>query len=298
VIVVTVMGGLGNQMFQYATGRALSERTGRRLVLDTTMMPSGAPPYVRAFLLHGLPIDGRTRVIGRTLGALAGTGSRMQPFVADVRAVLRGALRRRTVSEPAHGHGPAVDLRTIPDRLAILYGYWQSPAYFEDSAALIRRELLPPIADDSAVAQLLRRLDQHDIIAVHARRGDYATLDHVARVFGTLDADHFVTMGTRIAEQCDRPAMVVLCEDTDWAKRHIRFDAPTFYAEESAPLSAVEGMALLSRAQHHVLSNSSYSWWGAWLADHPDQMVIRPRRWFSDEAIDETSRWPDDWTIG
>jgi hypothetical protein len=298
VIVVTMMGGLGNQMFQYATGRAISERTGRRLVLDTTMMPSGGPPYVREFLLDALPIDKKTRVFGRTVGALAGSGSRSQPFVADVRAVLRRTIRRWTVSELVSGQELPMDLRMIPDRLAVLYGYWQSPSYFEDSAALIRRELLPPSSHDSAVAQLLRRLDRHDIIAVHARRGDYVTLDHVARVFDTLDAGHFVSMGTRIAEQCDRPAMVVLCEDTDWAKAHLRFDAPTFYAEESAPLSAIEGMALLSRAQHHVLSNSSYSWWGAWLADHPDQVVIRPRRWLVDEAIDETSRWPDDWTTG
>jgi hypothetical protein len=288
VIVVTMMGGLGNQMFQYATGRAVSHRTDRRLVLDTTMMPSGEPPYVREFLLHGLPIDRATLIVGRTVGALAGSGSRIQPLAADVRAVLRSAFRRWTLAEPS-GQTLTLDPGSVPARLAVLYGYWQSPTNFSEIAPLIRRELLPPIAKDGAVAQLLRRLDQHDTIAVHVRRGDYVAVDHIARTFGTLGADHFVEMGTRVAETCDRPAMVVLCEDTAWAKTNIRFDAPTFYAEESAPLSAIEGMALLSRTRHHVLSNSSFSWWGAWLADHPDQKVIAPGQWFTDP--------PTDWTF-
>jgi len=294
VIVVTMMGGLGNQMFQYAAGRAVSLRSGRRLVLDRTLLPSGDPPYVRDFLLHELPIDRSVRTFGRSIGSMAGAGRRSQFFVADVRAVLRGALRRWTITEP---QGGVRDLRELPDHLAILYGYWQSPAYFDDFAPKLRRELQPPIAKDSSVARLLRRLEQHEVIAVHARRGDYATIDHITRVFGTLDGDHFVRMANRVAEQCDRPAMVVLCEDTDWAKEHLRFDAPTFYAEEASALSPVEGMALLSRSRHHVLSNSSFSWWGAWLADHPEQTVIAPRRWFADEAIDERTRFPADWTV-
>jgi hypothetical protein len=296
VIVVTMMGGLGNQMFQYAVGRAVSERTGRRLVLDRTTMPSGAPPYVREFLLDALPIDAATRTVGRRFGAMAGSGSRAQTVFADLRGVLRGTLRRWTIAEP-NGEDVVVDLTTIPDRLAVLYGYWQSPAYFSDVAPLIRRELLPPIHADSAPGKLLRQLKGHDVIAVHARRGDYVTVDFVAKVLGTLDAEHFVTMGTRIAEQCDRPAIVVLCEDTGWAKEHLRFDVPTFYAEEDAPLSPVEGIALLGRARHHVLSNSSFSWWGAWLADHADQTVIAPRQWFAHRPIDERFRFPDDWTI-
>jgi hypothetical protein len=295
VIVVTVMGGLGNQMFQYAVGRALSQRTGRRLVLDASLMPSGEPPYLREFLLDRLPIDPATRIVGRPIGSLASPDRRAGSAVGTVRTVLRGALRRWTLTEPT-GTDRVLG-GVIPDRLALLYGYWQSPAYFDALAPVIRRELRPSIAADGRVARILRRLQDHDVIAVHARRGDYATIDHVARVFGTLGGEHFVTMGTRVAAQCDRPAIVVLCEDTAWAKEHLRFDAPTVYAEESAPLSPIDGIALLSRAQHHVVSNSSFSWWGAWLADHPDQIVIRPRRWFAGADIDEGSRWPVDWTI-
>jgi len=295
VIVVTMMGGLGNQMFQYAVGRALSQRTGRRLVLDASLMPSGEPPYLREFLLDQLPIDPATRVVGRTIGSLASPDNRGGSAVGTVRTVLRGTLGRWTLTEPTDTD--CILRGVIPDRLALLYGYWQSPAYFDAFAPVIRRELLPSIAAESPVARILRRLQDQEVIAVHARRGDYATIDHVARLFGTLDAEHFVTMGTRIAAQCDRPAMVVLCEDTAWAKEHLRFDAPTVYAEESTPLSPIEGVALLSRARHHVLSNSSFSWWGAWLADHPDQIVIRPRRWFPGADIDEGFRWPVDWTI-
>ncbi len=296
MIVVTVMGGLGNQMFQYAVGRALSQRTGRRLVLDASLMPSGEPPYLREFLLDQLPIDPATRIVGRPIGSLASPDRRAGSAVGAVRTVLRDTLGRWTLTEPTDTD--RVLGGVIPERLALLYGYWQSPAYFDAFEPAIRRELLPPIAAESPVARILRRLQDREIIAVHARRGDYATIDHVARLFGTLDAEHFITMGDRIAAQCDRPAMVVLCEDTAWAQQHLRFDAPTVYAEESAPLSPIEGVALLSRARHHVLSNSSFSWWGAWLADHPDQIVIRPRRWFPGEETDKGFRWPIDWVVG
>jgi hypothetical protein len=295
MIVVTVSGGLGNQLFQYAFGRSLSLRTGRRLRFDLSLMPSGSGDFARTFLLDRFP-SAEVRTVGARLGRAASEDQRGNQRVVLARGLLRRALAPLTVIEPSDVD-VLLQTQDIPARLAILQGHWQSPAYFDDIAALIRTELRPGLAVDSPGATLLRQLEGHEIISVHVRRGDYVKLDHIARMFPTMDAPQVMRMGAQAAQSCEDPAFLVFSDDPAWAQEHLRFDAPMLHADAVATLSSVEVLALMSRAQHHVIANSSLSWWGAWLAEPAGQTVIAPRSWFAHRDIDPLFRFPPHWQV-
>jgi len=89
--------------------------------------------------------------------------------------------------------------------------------------------------------------------------------------------------------------VIVTSDDPSWVARELRFDVPTVHAELEAPLSTVDSLALMSRCDHHVISNSSFSWWGAWLASSAGQQVIYPQNWLVDRAVDAAFRFPSTW---
>ena len=292
MIVVTLRGGLGNQMFQYAFGRGMAETSGRKLVLDLTMLPTGASPYLRAYALDSMPLDGSLWKIGR-LGKSAAT-SRSRPQVAQLGRVARGRLQRWVVKEPKND--TLLHSADLPEHLAICVGYWQSPQYFEAIADEIRRELTPKPTAKGRVSDILRRTSGTHRIAVHVRRGDYVTDSSVRKVHGLQSADSVVDAVEGILEQVRGEAsVIVLSEDSGWCEQNLRFSARTIFAEASGRLPAAEVLALMSNCESHVIANSSLSWWGAWLAGETAQHVLYPTHWFAQRSIRPEFRFPQAW---
>lgn len=292
MIVVTLMGGLGNQMFQYAFGRGVAVSLGRRLVLDAMGLPTGEPPHRRYYALDGLPLSAAVSVVGAT--AASDRGEDSQPIKRGVRRLALRLLERQVVREP--GLDDLLPLGTIPKHLAFLRGYWQSPAYFEHVARQIRHELTPETEPGGRVERLLERLADETTIAVHVRRGDYATVSSVASFHGLQDVAYYRRAVETIAiEVGGRITAVVVSDDPQWAERDLKLDVPVVHAEAESPLSQHETLALMSRCHHHVIANSSFSWWGAWLAQHASQRVIYPERWFLRHEVDPKFRFPSTW---
>ncbi len=293
MIVTTIMGGLGNQLFQYAAGRAAALRTGRPLVLDATLLPSPADGGLRRLDLPQLPI-----AAARTLRRPGRRGRERPPSAAHaaLRPLLRRALRRWTVVDPMT-HDVLVDLTRPPGPVALLHGYWQSHRYFADLDDLIRSELTPDVPRGGRVNDLLRATDGRDLVALHVRRGDYVTDPGVARVFGTQGEGYYRSGCDHVLAGCDRPIVVVVSDDPAWAAANLDLGVETLHPELEGPLVPVEVLAVISRARHAVIANSSLSWWGAWLGSHATQRVVAPRRWFAGREVDPVHRFPPSWTL-
>lgn len=288
MIIVPLQGGLGNQMFQYAFGRGVSTALDRRLVLDLTMLPTGKGEHRRTYGLDVFPI--RSGVLRLGLGR----DERGNGVVSASGRAARRMLRRRILAEPESD--ALVGLEEIPAGLAICVGYWQSPTYFEGIRAEIRQELTPPIPVGSGAARVLDEAGDEPLIAVHVRRGDYVQRRGVSAFHGARSADYFHRAVHSIVDRTgDRASVVVLSDDPAWADANLRFRVRTIHAELQHPLPTVEALAVMSRCQHHVIANSSFSWWGAWLAEHPDQRVVYPRKWFASRDVDPQFRFPVHW---
>ena len=293
MIIVPIMGGLGNQMFQYAFGRAMATELDRHLVLDLTMMPTGRPPYLRRYELPRLPI--------RSVSSIAAPGPETEvlasrPRVGRLGRNARGLVGRRLVREPKEG----ILLRPdeLPAGLAVCFGYWQSHHYFDEIRHDIRHELTPPVAAGGPVAELLDRMAGMETVLVHVRRGDYSSDAKILSIHGLQTVNYYQDAVASIAAEVGGPlTALVVSDDPAWAVQNLEFDVPTVHVEAERPLTTLESLALMSRCTHHVIANSSFSWWGAWLASHDDQRVIRPRRWFATREVDDRLRFPSHWRV-
>ena len=292
MIVVTLMGVLGNQMFQYAFGRGLATRLQRRLVLDLSMLPSGAPPFQRTYGLRDLSIDKSVwRFAEHRFGTLR---EEPRPRIQALGTTLRSRMSRFIVREPSSEH--RLPDTAIPSSFAICVGYWQSESYFSDIASTIRRELEPSVPDESAVTRILRLSDTKTRILVHIRRGDYAESERVQQVHGLQPVNYYGNAVQLILGAISDDAQaLVLSDDPEWARENLKLPIETQHVEVGSRLTAAEGLGLMRRCEHHVISNSSFSWWGAWLGQHSEQIVVYPRQWFKTRDVVTSFRFPAQW---
>lgn len=290
MIIVKVVGGLGNQMFQYAFGRAIAAEIGRELVLDLTSMPTGRGPHLRQWELPSLRIASVRQIGARGLDRHPNPRARVR------RRFLRGALgalNRYRVYEPADDG--LLEVAEVPSPIAHLVGYWQSHQYFDGLGEMIRSELQTKNGPSLATAEVLRGAGDRETIAVHVRRGDYVTEPRASQVHGALLSTYYEGAVTRIAEHVDKPLAVVFSDDPEWAVENLELGVETIHAEQDRALTAIETLSAMAVCTHHVIANSSLSWWGAYLATHHAQRVIYPNRWFLDRPLNPDFRFPAHW---
>ena len=289
MIVVRITGGLGNQMFQYACGRALAARKDVRLCFDLSAY--------RSYRLHGYGLSGFR---GEVLEG---------PWYLTTVSRFSAAARRLGLSPARYFRlldmcwvDEGGDLRYLPQRLdfsgsAYLDGYWQCARYFEDCEMRIRDDfrLVPPLAE------LLRErceafcIGQRPTVSLHVRRGDYVTDQSANAVHGTLGDDYYRTavdyLVTRLGHDF---RLLVFSDDSAWAKENIRIFADTVYVDADALFPQVD-MHLMASCDHHIIANSSFSWWGAWLNPSCAKMVVAPARWFRSDDHCADDICPPSW---
>jgi len=276
MIVSNLLGGLGNQMFQYACGRALSHRQGATFKIAIDMF--------RGYALHqGFELP---RVF-----ALAPA----EATPDDLRSLLgwrRGALTRRVIAKlgwdgirtPAFCLDPFFHF--CPNIAACgpnayLHGYFQSERYFEGAAAQIRRDFSFAVPLDGENAAVARRIADSASISVHLRRGDYVNDKRNVGLFAACGVDYYRRAIEHLLSRTPNARFFVFSDDPGYARE--LFATLGLEAEVVAHNSGADSyndMRLMSLCRHHIIANSTFSWWGAWLNAREDKQVVAPARWF------------------
>jgi len=287
-VVVCLFGGLGNQMFQYAAGRSLALKTGSRLVLDATGF--NLPNARRAYALADYPLAAQTRFDGYRYpprqspvrfpapkwSAWIGRAAQLVhaniiPFgrAAGENAYSVFAERSFDFDERFWECGPQT----------YLVGYWQSERYFIDVADAIRRELSYPRPPDAANAQWLARIRAANAVCVHVRRGDYLLPAHFQH-HGLCSADYYRRAVRLIRERVRTPQFFVFSDDWAWCRENLA-DNDIVIVDANRPDAGQDELRLMAACRHHVIANSSLSWWAAWLGASDGQSVVAPTPWFT-----------------
>ncbi|MFO1183650.1 MAG: alpha-1,2-fucosyltransferase [Bauldia sp.] len=291
-VTVDIRGGLGNQMFQYAAGRALSLRLGARLVLDTnwfTKVPPKSTP--RDFGLGAFPAIAAARAAG-TIGV---AGGRVRGSASER---LWRAFQGSRVVEPWFGYWPGL---SAVDRSAYLVGDWQSPCYFAEWQQVIRSDFAFPPPHEAEVTALATAIrGARNPVAVHVRRGDYAHSPRVVAVHaGCATQRYYHQALMALRERRGALDIFVFSDEGDVAGALI---AEVLQPLDRVTVASAGGMPwrdlyLMSLARDHIIANSSFSWWGAWLSPE-NGIVAAPNRWFAaDPASGRPNRdhLPDHW---
>jgi len=273
VVIARLFGGIGNQMFQYAAGRALALRTRSPFRVDV----ADCTAHRGYELSHAFVVDARVASV-EDMEALLGWRRRRK-----VRRLLAHmpvtALRGAYVPEPHFHYWPGY--RKLGGR-AYLDGYWQSAEYFSDVEADVRawfRFRRPLRGANAAVAAMIEQAPAS--VSVHVRRGDYVADPEVARIHGTNPVDYYERARARLAERLESdPRFFVFSDDMGWARAHLELPSSTVFVDHNQGSDSHFDLQLMARCRHHIIANSSFSWWGAWLDPSNAKIVIAPSSWF------------------
>lgn len=270
MIRVIMLGRTGNNLFQYAFGRVLAERHGVPLVMDGAWFNKAGWRSVSC--LERLPIRAELRR-DHTLAArllLKTTGKHFHDL---------GNLPQVNERHTDHSYD-ASHLNAPPD--CLVRGYFQSPLYFRGMEAKLREELsMTGLPWQAATRDLAWRMEKGRSVAVHVRRTDYVGNPDVA----VCGEDYFKRAIRLLRERHEGLEFHVFSDDPKWCADHLAEDGVAIRALPEAEGDALHDLFLMSRASHHIICNSSYSWWAAWLGEKPGQQVILPGRWYASGIV-------------
>lgn len=291
MIISQVIGGLGNQMFQYAVGRAISLERGLPLRLDISGFTNyGLHQGFELSKVFNCPIDIATKEeIKNVLGCRSSSIFR-KLLRRSYGSIFRG---RHLIIEP-HYHYWA-EIKNISQD-SYLSGYWQSEKYFQDIAVVIRTDFTFKIPLEGRNAELAKQIDQVNAVSLHVRRGDYVTNSRTRAVHGLCQPDYYQNAVRHVYNQVEQPVFFIFSDDMAWVKEHLKIDAPCFYVDHNCGTESYNDMRLMSLCRHHIIANSSFSWWGAWLNPTVDKIVVAPRKWFTGDA-NTADLFPENWMV-
>lgn len=278
MVTVRLISGLGNQMFQYAVGRAIALRRRTSLVLDVSTYPDR---HDRQYSLGVFKIAEKLTSGGlMRIGLLRGLCHRVR--VPGLPYVL---IERGFPFDPSVLEAPGN---------VYLVGYWQNEKYFKDIEELIRREFCFKSEPSGQNAEMAASIRSVNSICVHVRRSDYVTDPWAKEAIGTCSLEYYRSATGLIASKVSSPCFFVFSDEPDWARANLKFDGTTTFVSHNGWEKGYEDLRLMTFCRHHIIANSSLSWWGAWLSTSGG-IVVAPKRWFKTNEFDTRDVVPERW---
>lgn len=290
---VILHGGLGNQLFQYATGRAHSLRTDSPLYMNMSQFHKDRGPDVAERSLNLDAFDLPVEYVNNssTWGPNWKLFERLPQTVATVSQPLATRLFNLYVEDRSLRFDPHVV--QLPSDI-ILDGYWQSEQYFSDFDEKLRNEIFVHNSISDKNRQWYDCITDTDSVSVHVRRGDYVSLGWA------LPSIYYRNALNRIYNKTDVTDLFFFSDDMNWVRTNCEEllpeerDINVHYIECNNGETAYEDLRLMRSCDHHIIANSSFSWWGAWLDKSNQKQIVAPNFWVYDQ-VDNLDIVPNRW---
>jgi hypothetical protein len=271
MIALVLKDGLGNQLFQYAAGRSLAESKNTKLKLDISHYKVNK---VRTYSLHHFAIQEDFITENEKLML------RARNWISKGIKTLGISAPARRFNEKDFHYDPT--FFDLPDSLYI-EGYWQSEKYFLPVESIIRKEFVVKSEPDETNKALLEQIISGNSVSLHIRRGDYVTDTNINSIHGIIGQDYYQKSIAYISQRVKDPEFFIFSDDMDWVKQNLRIDNfPVHYMSHNGHQD-YEDLRLMYSCRHNIVANSSFSWWGAWLNNNKDKIVIAPVNWFKSQ---------------
>ncbi|MDR3606939.1 MAG: alpha-1,2-fucosyltransferase [Oligoflexia bacterium] len=278
MVIVKLVGGLGNQLFQYAFGRALSIRQRSTLFLDCTAFET--------YKVHDYALD------HFNIQAESATQEQIKKLTKPASQFFFFNRTPKIYKEP-HFHYSEKHLQIKGS--IYLEGYWQSEKYFEGIAEQLREDLRIISQPDENNEGALKKIRETNSVSIHIRRGDYVSNAAATQVHGILDLDYYRKSIDFIYGKFSSPSFFVFSDDPEWVRNNLKIEGNATYVNHNPPQKGYEDLRLMSSCKHHIIANSTFSWWGAWLNPLRSKTVIAPRNWFRTNDLDPEDLIPINW---
>lgn len=280
MIITKLIGGLGNQMFQYAVGRRVADTNLTELKLDVTGYSDQVDITPRAYSLNIFNIE-------------ENFATRKEIHQLKKNIFLLRLFRKNTYHREKQFQFDSNILAVINN--SYLEGYWVSEKYFMEIENTIRQEFSFKSKPNAINQSTLDQIESTNSISIHVRRGDYIEDAKTNQFHGVCRLDYYKTAISHIVRQVKNPHFFVFSDDPGWCKANLRLKYLTTYVTHNLGNNDHEDMRLMSTCKHNIIANSSFSWWGAWLNNNQDKIVVAPKQWFRDKSINTRDLIPESW---
>ena len=262
MIIIKIKGGLGNQLFQYAVGRALALHHRSPLKLDLTIF--------KTYKLHRYLLDQfAIQADIATEDEIIKLKGRNNVLFSALRKA--GLVKRKSYLKEKRSS--YFDASVFKNDDVYLDGYWQNELYFSD----IREELLRDLTSISSMSDLgvvyMEGIKKRNSVSLHVRRGNYLNLKN----FNVLDIDYYMKAVEYIRKNVEKPTFYIFSDDLEWCKNSLGFLDNCIFVDSTK--TEIDDLKLMSFCKHNIIANSSFSWWGAWLNQNCKKTVIAPKGW-------------------
>lgn len=283
MIITKLIGGLGNQMFQYATGRSLAHRNNDSLKIDLSGYKNQIGVTPREYELSIFNIN---EVFSNTSEI-----SRLKRWNIISNLFFKNS-RKLYLEEGFRFNKKFCNLKGD----IVLSGFWNSEKYFKDIETLLRKdfEFKKPI--NSSSIKILEQILHSNSVAVHIRRGDYVKDKKTNEFHGICDLNYYNKAMIIMEKKVKNIIYFVFSDDMDWARQNLKNERQMVFVDGNKGMDSWMDMALMSRCKHNIIANSTFSWWGAWLNNNGKKLVLAPNKWFNNTTLDTRDLIPKEWT--
>ena len=267
---VKIVGGLGNQLFQYFFARSLKIKFKCKVELDISEFSSNN------YKVHDLNLNDLNLKL---------------PFTNSKNLFLSLFYKSLNDNDPFKFN------KKIYNKKYLNYtGYWQSYKYFENHWKLFKDDF--NFTDIDTENSLFDNIYNNNSISVHIRRGDYITNKDVSDIHGNLEPDYYKNAIDLIKKNVLNPKFFFFSDDIEWVKNNFK-DENFFYINNNVQelKKPFRDLFLMKNCTHNIIANSTFSWWGAWLNENSNKIVIAPKYWSSNTKSDSTDLIPPQWVI-
>lgn len=283
------MGGLGNQMFQYALGRQLAYIHKTTLKLDTFDLLDRHPRRKNHIYRN---YDLSTFNIKAEFATKAEVKRFTVPrtnnkYIYYLKNLIR---RHHNIVKQRHFHFDE-SILSVPD-WSYLEGMWQSEKYFSNVESIIREDFSLDFALSSEAVKMADKIESSMSICLHLRRGDFVANP----VHGTCSLRYYYRAIEYIANKVKDPHFYIFSDDIKWCKENLQINHPsTLMMHDFAGEKFKYDLKLMISCKHLIISNSTFGWWAAWLNPNPDKILIAPKQWFQNPEVDTSDLIPEAW---
>ncbi|MBI3520539.1 MAG: alpha-1,2-fucosyltransferase [Bacteroidetes bacterium] len=293
MIIVKLIGGLGNQMFQYAAGRHLAHLHQTDLLVDTSFLeknPNGA------YTKRELELS-----VFHTDLKIASTED-IKKFNIEGSSKYSRALQRHlpilftNLYAAESGIQYQKEFLNYPKN-TYLDGFWQSERYFKPIETVLLKEFTPKEPVNTNNEQWLSKINSCNSVSLHIRRGDYVSSKNAQEHHGNLGLDYYTKALNILKEKNSSIEIFVFSDDLDWCRANLKLNDPAHFVDANQKQNFHLDMYLMSHCKHNIIANSSFSWWAAWLNQHVSKTVIAPANWFTNKSLTTNDLIPSSWII-
>jgi hypothetical protein len=297
MIIVRLEGGLGNQMFQYATAKHLSLIQHTDLKVDLSAFDKTI--YKENATWRGFQLD----VFNLNVGiATAEDMKSVKNAAPDLFEKLQYRLLR-IKSIPYYRRNEVYESTPFRfDRNILkagknthLTGYWQSPHYFDAIIKNLLTDFTLREKPDLSTYPFIDQIQDQNSVSIHIRRGDYVSNPEYLKIHGLCSVEYYRAAIDYICSKVSNPVFYFFSDDMEWVKKSLKTEYPTVYVSGTPEGKDHYELHLMSLCKYNIIANSSFSWWGAWLNTNAEKIVIAPKQWISDAGIDTNDLIPANW---